>query len=476
MPRRARPLAARPAPRLASSPMTSTSPRPGTRTDDSADTPRQDREFDLILVGATGFVGKLTAAHLARSAPSDMRIALAGRSEDKLSKVRETLPEAAADWPLVTVDTLDEVAVRRLARRTRAVVTTVGPYAEYGRHLLGACAAAGTHYADLTGEVLFVRDMIDRHHATAQGTGARIVTSCGFDSVPSDLGVYLTAQRAAEDGEGTLEETVLHVRSMRGGFSGGTVDSMRRQFAEMGQDKERAAIVADPFGLSPDRDAEPDRHDADRPASGGGADKKQAAEGVRGRVRRLASASPVRRAGGSGTWQAPFFMAAYNTRIVRRSNALTDWSYGRGFRYSEVSDTGSGPRGAVTAGVMTGALAGMATGMRFSPTRALLDRALPAPGEGPSEEDMARGRFVMEVEATTTTGARYITRVAAEKDPGYTGTAVMLGESALALAAEDTALPERAGVLTPATGLGDALVERLRAQGFTLTTERRADR
>lgn len=452
--------------------MTSTSPHTGPRTDDSADTPRQDREFDLVLVGATGFVGKLTAAHLARSAPSEMRIALAGRSEDKLATVRATLPQAAADWPLVTVDALDEVAVRRLARRTRAVVTTVGPYTAYGRHLLGACAAAGTHYADLTGEVLFVRDMIGRHHATAQGTGARIVTSCGFDSVPSDLGVYLTAQRAAEDGEGTLEETVLHVRSMRGGFSGGTVDSMRRQFAEMGQDEERAAIVADPFGLSPDRDAEPDRHDAGRPAAGEG----QAAEGVRGRVRRLASASPVRRTGGSGTWQAPFFMASYNTRIVRRSNALTDWSYGRGFRYSEVTDTGSGPRGAVTAGVLTGALAGMAAGMRFSPTRALLDRALPKPGEGPSEEDMARGRFVMEVEATTTTGARYVTRVAADKDPGYTGTAVMLGEAALALAAEDAALPDRAGVLTPATGLGDALVERLRAHGFTLTTERRTDR
>lgn len=437
------------------------------------DPPREEREFDLVLVGATGFVGRLTAAHLARSAPAGLRIALAGRNESRLADVRRTLPDAAADWPLVVVDTLDEVAVRRLARRTRAVVTTVGPYAEYGRHLLGACAAAGTHYADLTGEVLFVRDMIDRHHATAQDTGARIVTSCGFDSVPSDLGVFLTAQRAAEDGEGTLEETVLHVRSMRGGMSGGTVDSMRRQFAEMGEDPERAAIVADPFGLSPDRDAEPDRHDAGRPASGAAAPPAPAAAGPLGRLRRLASASPVRRDATSGTWHAPFFMAGYNTRVVRRSNALTDWSYGRGLRYREVSDTGSGPRGALTAAALTAALAGVAGGMRFAPTRALLDRRLPKPGEGPSEESMARGRFVMEVEATTTTGARYVTRVAADKDPGYTGTAVMLGESALALAMEDDALPDRAGVLTPATGLGQALVERLRAHGFTLTTERR---
>ena len=434
------------------------------------DPPRENREFDLVLVGATGFVGRLTAAHLARSAPAELRIALAGRTEAKLAEVRADLPDPAADWPLLVVDTLDEVAVRRLARRTRAVVTTVGPYTAYGRHLLGACAAAGTHYADLTGEVLFVRDMIDRHHATAQATGARIVTSCGFDSVPSDLGVWLTARRAAEDGQGTLGRTVLHVRSMRGGMSGGTIDSMRRQFAEAAEDPDRAALVRDPYGLSPDRDAEPDRADAGHPVSEAGASP---AQGPRGRLHRLAAAAPVRRDTDSGTWQAPFFMAGYNTRIVRRSNALTDWSYGRGFRYTEVSDTGTGPRGALTAAAMTAVLGGVAGGMRFSPTRALLDRALSKPGDGPSEETIARGRFVMEVEATTTTGARYVTRVAADRDPGYTGTAVMLGESALALASEDPALPEAAGVLTPATGLGQALVERLRAHGFTLTTERR---
>ena len=417
-----------------------------------------DREFDLVLVGATGFVGRLTAQHLALHAPPQLRIALGGRSEQRLAQVRGDLPEAAADWPLVVVDTLQEESVRALARRTRVVVTTVGPYAEYGRLLLGACAAAGTHYADLTGEVLFVRDMIDRHHATAQGTGARIVTSCGFDSVPSDLGVYLTAQRAAEDGEGTLEETVLHVRSMRGGFSGGTVDSMRRQFAEAAEDPERAAIVQDPYGLSPDRAAEPDR-------SGAGS-------GHRGE-RRSRPGLPVSKDAGSGRWEAPFVMAGYNTRIVRRSNALTGWSYGREFHYREVSDTGAGPRGLVRSAGTTAVLGGLVAGMRFAPTRALIDRALPKPGEGPSEESMARGRFVMDVDATTTTGARYTTRVAADRDPGYTGTAVMLGEASLALAADEERLPARAGVLTPATALGDVLVERLRAHGFTLETSRR---
>ncbi len=417
-----------------------------------------DREFDLVLVGATGFVGRLTAEHLARHAPRELRIGLGGRSEERLAEARRDLPEAAADWPLVVVDTMEEESVRSLARRTRVVVTTVGPYAEYGRLLLGACAAAGTHYADLTGEVLFVRDMADAHHATAQSTGARIVNSCGFDSVPSDLGVLLTAERAAADGEGTLGETTLRVRSMRGGVSGGTVDSMRRQFAEAAEDADRAAIVKDPYGLSPDRDAEPDRAGS--------------AQGRRGK-RRSAPSVPVSKDATSGRWEAPFVMAGYNTRIVRRSNALTDWSYGRGFRYREVSDTGAGPRGLLRSAGTTAVLGGLVGGMRFAPTRALIDRALPKPGEGPSEESMARGRFVMDVDATTSTGARYTTRVAADRDPGYTGTAVMLGEAGLALAADEDRLPARAGVLTPATALGDVLVERLRAHGFTLETHRR---
>lgn len=416
-----------------------------------------DREFDLVLVGATGFVGRLTAQHLALHAPPELRIALGGRSEQRLAQVRGDLPETAADWPLVVVDTLKEESVRALARRTRVVVTTVGPYAEYGRLLLGACAAAGTHYADLTGEVLFVRDMIEAHHGTAQATGARIVTSCGFDSVPSDLGVLLTAERAAQDGEGTLTETTLRVRSLRGGVSGGTVDSMRRQFAEAAEDPERAAIVQDPYGLSPDRDGEPDRD----------------AEPHAGRsTHRGGSRPPVAKDAQSGRWEAPFVMAGYNTRIVRRSNALTGWSYGRDFRYREVSDTGAGPRGLLRSAGTTAVLGGLVAGMRFAPTRALIDRVLPRPGEGPGEEAMARGRFVMDVQATTTTGARYTTRVAAEKDPGYTGTAVMLGETGLALAADEALLPARAGVLTPATALGEVLVERLRAHGFTLETER----
>lgn len=426
------------------------------------------REFDLVLVGATGFVGRLTAQHLAEHAPSSVRIALAGRSEARLAAVRDSLPGAARDWPLVVVDTTDPAAVASLAERTRVVVTTVGPYARLGMPLASACAAAGTHYADLTGEVLFVRDSIDTNDAVAQESGAKIVHACGFDSIPSDLGVWLTAQQVAADGEGTLGETLLHVRTLRGGVSGGTIDSMRVQAIETAGSRERRRTVLDPHGLSPDRSAEPpSRNRAVRAASSGGG----VAGSVAGVLDKAKAISGVRFDEVTKRWVAPFFMASFNTRIVRRSNALTGWSYGREFRYDEVMDTGRGPLGAVKAGATAGVLGGLFAGMSTGPGRAVLDRVLPKPGEGPSEKTMDAGKFVMQVETTTTTGARYRTTVGAPYDPGYTGTAIMLGQAGLALAQDD--LGPRGGVLTPAVALDGALVERLRGFDFEFEVERR---
>ncbi len=416
------------------------------------------RDLDVVLFGATGFVGRLTAAHLAEQAPEGLRIGLAGRSAERLRAVRLDLGARAATWPLLVVEASDETAVAGLAARTRVVVTTVGPYAAYGRPLVRACARAGTHYCDLTGEVLFVRRSIDDNETAAEQSGARIVHSCGFDSIPSDLGVLLTARAAAQDGGGTLGETTLYVRSMKGGLSGGTIDSMRRQAIETASSPAARAVVNDPYALSPDRAAEPPART--RPS-------------VRpGLLDRVAGMLQVGRSAESGRFTAPFVMASFNTRMVRRSNALTGWSYGRDFRYREVSDTGAGLVGAASAAGLAMGLAAVAGGMSLAPTRAVLARVLPRPGEGPSEEAMAAGRFVMDVEAATTTGARYRTRVAAERDPGYSGTAVMLGQSALALALDEADLPGGAGVLTPATGIGMPLVERLRAQGFTLETTR----
>ena len=421
-----------------------------------------EREFDLVLVGATGFVGRLTAAHLAEHAPSSVRIALAGRSESRLGEVRSSLPKAAAAWPLVVVDTTDSAAVVDLAARTRVVVTTVGPYAKLGMPLASACAAAGTHYADLTGEVLFVKDSIDANHAEAQRTGAKIVHSCGFDSIPSDLGVWKTAQKVAADGEGTLGETLLHVRTLRGGISGGTVDSMRQQAIEASGSRERRRAVGDPYGLSPDRAAEPPSRN--RPTG-------PKPSGIIGALDKVQSVSGTRFDEVTKRWVAPFFMASFNTRIVRRSNALTGWSYGREFRYDEVMDTGRGPLGAVKAGLTSAVLGGLFAGMSTAPTRSVLDRVLPKPGEGPSEESQAKGRFVMEIVTTTTTDAHYRTKVAAPYDPGYSGTAIMLGQAGLALAFDE--LDTRAGVLTPSVALGDALVTRLEDFDFEFTTTRK---
>jgi len=404
-------------------------------------------DLDVVVFGATGFVGRLLAAHLATAAPDGLRIGLAGRSADRLAAVRAGLPTRAADWPLVVADVQDPGPLAELAGRARVVATTVGPYARHGLPLVAACATAGTDYVDLTGEVLFVRQSIDRWHAVAAESGARIVHACGFDSVPSELGVLLCAERAAAEGAGTLEDTVLHVKSVQGGFSGGTIDSMRAQLDAVAGDPALRRLVADPYSLSPDRSAEPELGD----------------EKDRLTVTKDAEL---------GRWTGSFVMAPFNTRIVRRSNALTDYAYGRRFRYREVMGYGRSPLAPmIAAGVTTGLAAGMA-GMSFGPTRALLDRVLPAPGSGPGEAVRKRGHFRIEVVARTSTGARFTATVAAKGDPGYTATAVMQGESALCLVLDRDRLPDRAGVLTPATALGSALADRLRAQGFEIDVRR----
>lgn len=413
------------------------------------------RELDLVLYGATGFVGVLTAAHLAEHAEAGTRIALAGRSRTRLEALRSELGPRAAAWPLVTVEASDHVGLRELAERTTVIASTVGPYAVYGKEVVRACAEAGTHYADLTGEVLFVRWSLDEVAARAAETGARIVHACGFDSIPSDLGVLVTAARAAADGAGELGETTLRVRSMRGGISGGTIDSGRQQAIIARDDAVARRTINDTYGLSPRRDEEPSN--SRRPASG-----------LVGRLRRLV---PIERDSDTGRWSGPFIMASFNTRIVRLSNTLTDWSYGREFRYREVTDFGRSPVSPIIAGGMAVGLGATVAGLAYRPTRALLDRVLPKPGEGPSAQERAAGRFRMEITTTTTTGARYLTEVGADYDPGYNGTAIMLGQSALSLALDGDRLPARAGVLTPATAMGDVLVDRLRAHGFTFDTE-----
>jgi short subunit dehydrogenase-like uncharacterized protein len=402
-----------------------------------------DRDLDVVVFGATGFVGRLTAAYLAAGASGDARVGLAGRSRERLEEVRSSLGAAAADWPVLAVDSSDPAAMRELAGATRVVATTVGPYMKYGLGLVEACAQAGTDYADLTGEVLFMRETIERFQEVAAASGARIVHNCGFDSIPSDLGVLVLHRHAGE-----LEDTTFAVRAMRGGFSGGTLASLTGQLDEMRADPRKAKVAADPYALSPDRAREPDLGDE---------------RDLRG----------VRHDDDLGMWQAPFVMASINTRVVRRSNALQDWAYGRRFRYREVMGFGDGLPGRAMATGLAGGVGALVGGLSFGPTRTVLDRVLPSPGEGPSEKTQRTGFFRIDVHARTPDGARHVCRIAAPGDPGYAATAVMLGQSALCLAQDAERLPDRAGVLTPATAMGDALVERLRAAGHTYDVERR---
>jgi short subunit dehydrogenase-like uncharacterized protein len=408
------------------------------------------RPHDVVIFGATGFVGQLVAEYLAEHAPDGVRIALAGRSRQRLVEVRAALPARARDWPLVVADVADPSSLQEMAASTTALASTVGPYLRYGLPVVQACADAGTHYADLTGEVLFVRKAIDAVDARARETGARIVTACGYDSIPSDLGVLLLHERAVADAAGGLLDTTLHAKS-KGGLSGGTIDSSRAQLEAVGDDKALRKVIVDPYALSPDRAAEPNLG-KERDARSVFADSE------------------------TGEWVGPFVMAGFNTRIVRRSNALRDHAYGRRFRYREVSAYGRGLRGRRQATVFTGLMGLAFAGLANPRTRPIFDRLAPSPGEGPSEQNRRSGWFAMKIRTTTETGRRYLATVSAQGDPGYAATAVMLGESALCLALDGDRLPEAAGVLTPATAMGDALVERLRARDFTLTVDELPDR
>ncbi len=398
----------------------------------------------MVVFGATGFVGRLVAGYLAGAAPAQVRIALAGRSLARLEAVRDEV--GAAGWPLLKADLGDPASLSALAGATRVLATTAGPYAPHGLPLVEACVEAGTDYLDLAGEVLFMRESIDRYHDKAAARGTRIVHACGIDSIPSDLGVLRLAERAAADGAGKLEDTIALVRAFHGGLSGGTLATMRGQQRDVYADPARRRIVEDPYPLSPDRDREPQL-------------------GPEPDLRWIEHNREL------GLFLVPFIMATVNTRVVRRSNALQRWRYGPRFRYREAfafaDDFGGRLKSlAAVAGeqVLRGALG-------WKPAAPLLDRMLPAPGKGPSEQARRAGRFAMDIHTRTSNGGRYLARIAADADPGYTASSRMLGESALCLALDAERLPGRGGVLTPATAMATTLVQRLRNAGLTLDIE-----
>ncbi len=407
-----------------------------------------DRPFDVLIWGATGFTGRLLAAYLARTAPG-LRWALGGRSASKLEAVRAELSRAhpaAAALPLIVADAADPGSLARLVAQSRVVCSTVGPFAKHGHPLVAACVEQGTDYCDSTGEPHFVRATIDAHHEVAREKGVRVVSCCGFDSLPSDLGVLMLAEHARREGR-SLAEVRFLLGPWRGGASGGTVASMIGIIEEARGDRALRRMLADPYGLSPDRANDLDTDGRDSMA--------------------------VHHDRALGVWTAPFVMAAINTRIVRRSNALTGHAYGKQLRYSEALSFKGNTRGMIQAsltalGTMAGGAAAAMPG-----ARSLVERLLPAPGEGPSTEEMARGFFKARLYARLDGDdrPRLLGRVEGKQDPGYLETAKMLGESALCLAQDPRRAGFEGGVLTPATAMGTALIERLRRAGMTFATE-----
>ncbi len=396
-------------------------------------------EFDLVLWGATGFTGRLVAEYLLEryGADGDLRWAMGGRDHKKLEEVRSELGAGAEAVPLVLGDARDEASLESLVRRAAVVCSTVGPYAVYGSELVAACARHGTHYCDLTGELQWMRRMIDAHQAEALASGARIVHACGFDSIPSDLGCLFVQQEMQRRYGAAAREVRLGVRSMRGSFSGGTVASLLNVLEETGRDRTVARVLADPYALNP----EGERNGPDGPDQRG-----IAFDAV------------------FDAWTAPFVMAAVNTRVVRRTNALLDFSWGRDFRYSEAMLMGSGMSGWLGAAGLTAGLGGFLAAASLGPARRLLQkRFLPKPGEGPSREARERGGFDLEIVGTQPERADAIVRgrVQAQRDPGYGATARMLGEAAVCLAKDEDRLVAHGGFWTPASAMGNALIERL---------------
>ena len=393
-----------------------------------------EKIYDIIIWGASGFTGRLAVDYIYKNQNnSNLTWAVAGRNESKIKEILD-----GKNVPILIADSHDKESLVDLVKKTKVILTTVGPYARYGSELVEACAENGTHYCDLTGEVHWMRHMITKYQNTAKESGAKIVHTCGFDSIPSDIGVYFLQKNMRELYGVNAKQIKYRTRGFSGGASGGTVDSLMSMMEQAKKDSSILKIIANPYALN-DKDKGLDGPDKMSPYFDEDFD----------------------------AWVGPFIMAGINTRVVRRTNELLNNIYGDNFEYNEGSITGKGPKGligATTSGMVTGGMAGMAA---FSPTRSILKSFLPKPGEGPSEETMENGFFEIELLGIHPTDRDKDMRVwiHGDKDPGYKSTAKMISESAMALAQDD--LSVGGGFWTPASAMGDALINRLPNAGVT---------
>jgi len=402
-----------------------------------------DKQFDIIVYGATSFVGQIVTRYMQEQfADGSIRWAIAGRSRGKLQQVGDDI--GLSGIAMLVADANDETALKAMCAKGKVILSTVGPYALYGDKLVQICAKTGTHYCDLTGEPQWIRKMQLRHEATAKASGARIVHCCGFDSIPSDLGVHFLQRHAVEQLGQTCDRIDMRVAKMKGGASGGTIASMINMVKQASGDAELRRELNNPYSLCP-----PDHGFS-----------------VRQRKVKLEYDDTY------DSWIAPFIMAAINTRVVHRSNALSDNSYGTEFRYEEAMATGRGAKGKRRARAVSWGMNALMAGLAVPPVRWLLEtKILPKPGEGPSEKEQLEGGFDLVFLGTTPEGNQIRCRVTGDRDPGYGSTAKMLSQAAACLAKD---MPEEVpgGFWTPATIMGDSLIERLQAHaGLTFELE-----
>ena len=388
------------------------------------------RDFDLIMWGATGFTGNLVCEYINKNyQEKELKWAIAGRNKKKISKLQKRLK--IDESRIIIADSSDKNSILKMTERANVICTTVGPYAKYGTNLIEACIETGTNYCDITGETQWIRQIIDKYHNHAKAKKLKIINSCGFDSIPSDMGVYF-CQNAIYNKTGEYAQKIsMRVAGDKGGISGGTYNSLSNVLEEASLDRNVRKTLNNPYGLNPD-------------GLQSGPDKRDLMHVKFDKV--------------SNLWIAPFVMAGINTKIVRRSNALVKFKYGENFQYNESTIAGKGFFGMLK-GYLSLIPIFLATRKKGSLIKKIVDYILPKSGEGPSKKARENGYYNLRFYSYTNKKT-YLGKVIGDMDPGYGSTSKMLAESAICLALDKSS--EIYGVLTPSVALGDTLLERLK--------------
>ncbi len=403
----------------------------------------QLREFDIIIYGATGFTGRLVALYLFKKYGSNKKLkwAMGGRNLTKLKSVRNEV--ANKNIPLVIADINDKVSLLNMVNRTKVICTTVGPYAKYGSNLVETCIKSKVHYCDLAGEVQWMHKMINLYNESAKINGSKIVHGCGFDSIPSDMGVYFI-QKSSKDKSGVRAKKIkMRVAAISGGISGGTYASLSNVLEESQKNKMVYKVLTNPYGLNPINEQS-------------GKDKSDLKNVIFDKA--------------SQNWIGPFIMASINTKVVRRSNFLSSYSYGKSFRYDEAVIFGKGFFGRIKATLSTIPIGLIMYAKHKSLLKKGLDMLFPIAGEGPTNKKMEKGFYNLRFYITLDDGSYAFAKITGDMDPGYGSSSKMLAESAVCLAKDN--LPSTSGVLTPSVAMGDSLLLRLEKNaGLTFTFE-----